>query len=286
MTDTQFELASGRKIGVSGYGDPTSNRIVLFCNPTAAAGAYNPDPVVTTRHNVHVIVIDRPGYGGSDPWDDASHPTVQASADDMTEYVTMCGIAERASNGELTVGAVGWGWGGATAISFAAAHPTFISRVAVVGLVRPARARRGEKSASAAELLRLRFISSVAGAARSVDDQLGSGLAALGVDRDDPDLAQLGSVGQTERLVAAAADDRCGIAFDRLAARDTTWADRSKELQAKCFFVYGDKDCVATTADANWYERQIPHSTVVHVVESGRLVIIPTWDAILHHVAG
>jgi pimeloyl-ACP methyl ester carboxylesterase len=284
MSDTQFTLSSGRKIGVSSFGNPAADQIILFCNPTPAAGAYNPDALVTDRYNVHVTTIDRPGYGGSDPWDDESFPTVQCVVDDIREYLDLAGISERVSAGEMSISIVGWGWGGATALAFAAQNPALIKRAAIVGLVKPARARRGDKAPGAIELWRPHYISSVAGAARTMNVSREPQLETLGADPADPDLAALGAVGQVERLIDSAADNRMGIAFDRLSARNTSWSDDLKHLQSECLFVYGDRDTVASNSDAEWYRHNIPHSTIVQIVESGRMAIVPAWDTILRYL--
>ena len=286
MTDTVIQLGSGRKVGVSSFGEPTSRSLVILCNPTAAAGAFDPDPQVTTRHGVHVIVLDRPGYGGSDAWSDNESPAVEATADDIAEYFEVSELRQRIEAEEVSVGAIGWGWGGATALSFASRHPDLAKRIAVVGTVRPSRARQGQRPPPAAELLRPRYISSVSGAACGWNAEDLAKLNPLGADEDDPDLDQLGTLGRLRNLVGDTMHaPPMGVAFDRLAARDTTWAADLRNIEAPTVLLYGDRDGVAQPADGNWYRRHIPQSRLVTAYGSGRLAIIPAWGSLLQHVA-
>ena len=286
MTDTVIQLGSGRTVGVSSFGEPTSRSLVILCNPTAAAGAFDPDPQVTTRHGVHVIVVDRPGYGGSDAWSDNEIPTVEVTADDIAEYFEVSELRQRIEAEEVSVGAIGWGWGGATALSFASRHPYLATRVAVVGTVRPSRARQGQRPPPAAELLRPRYISSVSGAARGWNAEDLAKLNPLGADENDPDLDQLGTLGRLRNLVGDTLHPPpLGVAFDRLAARDTNWADNLQNLAAPTLLLYGDRDDVAQKADGKWYRRHIADSRFVTAYGSGRLAIIPAWDSILDHLA-
>ncbi|HEX3680587.1 MAG TPA: alpha/beta hydrolase [Galbitalea sp.] len=285
MSDTWFELRSGRKLGISGFGDPKSRRIVLLSVPPPGSGAFDPDPLVTDRFDVHVVVVDRPGHGGSDSIEDAERPSVTQAADDIADYLSESHLVATVGEPGIAraVGVVGWGWGGATALSFAARNPLLVDRVTVVGTPSPARSRHGESSPSAAEFARPRFISSVSTAAESLSLNPGDGLAALGVREDDP---ALDGFGVRNRLNAFLEDDRSvGLAWDRLAARDTRWARELRRIRADTLLIYGDMDPVTSRVDAIWYRKHVPHSRLVLSQHCGRLAIVQFWDRILRHVA-
>src|ERR1700712_1272998 len=106
MTDRVHQLKSGRGLGLSALGDPASRRLVLLFHPTPGAGGFDPDPQITGPWSVHLITLDRPGYGVSSPLSSAETPSVQARADDAAEYGTH---AERGASETQSVdfGAVG-----------------------------------------------------------------------------------------------------------------------------------------------------------------------------------
>jgi pimeloyl-ACP methyl ester carboxylesterase len=111
MASRRFALPSGRGIGVSAIGDALSGRLVVFFHPTPGAGVFDPNPLVTNRWGVHLVMLDRPGMGASDPLPDSrprhgtsteesaedtqtappptadSLATVQARADDVAEFL-------------------------------------------------------------------------------------------------------------------------------------------------------------------------------------------------------
>jgi len=287
MSDTWYELRSGRKIGVSGFGDPKSTRLVLLCLPPAASGAFNPDPVVTDRYDVHVIVVDRPGYGGSEPLGDDDTPSVERAADDIAEYLSGVHLVSAASQPSAVgaVGVVGWGGGGATALALASANPLLVDRLVLVGAPKPSRSRRGEPAPSSAEFARPRFISSVSVAAASLPIEDMSDLALLGAREDDPALAEFGVRNRVARLVDRDSSSRSlGVAWDRLAARDTRWTGGLNNVRADALLVYGDSDPITSAADGNWYRRNVPRARLEVAHSFGRLAIVSAWERVLQYL--
>src|SRR6478609_5197075 len=119
MANLTFTLRSGRRLGVTTLGDPDAERIVVLCHAAPGSSVFDPDPDASSTRNVHIIAIDRPGYGSSDPWPSGSWPSIAQAADDIAEYLR----AMSATEGQLgvhrprQVGAAGWSAGGRVALA-------------------------------------------------------------------------------------------------------------------------------------------------------------------------
>jgi pimeloyl-ACP methyl ester carboxylesterase len=262
-----FTLASGRTVGVSAAGDPASNRLVAFCHPTPGAGGFDPDPHVTERSGVHLVMLDRPGYGASEPLLPHEPATVGRQADDLAEYLRASLSAARNQAGVDfgSVGVVGWGTGGMVALSLAARHPELVDRVAAVSTAAPV------------------------GLAFDPDTQerLPFTLASLGVDSDDPVLRRSGLSNRLLRtLDDAAQQGLAGAQADFTAIRDHGWTRQLRRIRATSILVYGDDDPSAFVEDGRWYRRRMPRSRtrVVRVAGAGRLTLVSEWRRILAQV--
>jgi pimeloyl-ACP methyl ester carboxylesterase len=283
----QFALASGRNIGVSVLGDPLSSRLVVICLPSAAAGAFDPNPEVTGTCPARIIQIDRPGYGSSDPLPDDENPTVEAFADDIAEYLrSVTSQADALTQLEFGRAAViGWSFGGATALALAARYPELIDRVVLVASPRPRRIRSGERFSAIAELRKHGIERDFRSMKASLDDDGPPSLISLGVDDSDPALEPLGVRGRLERMLDAAwVQESAGLATDRLAVRSRDWLDRGDEVTQKTLLVYGARDVLASAKDAAWFERHIASAHLITVPGAGHLVVIDAWADIVDWV--
>lgn len=281
-------------MGTSAAGDPIARRLVLLCHPTPGAGGFDPDPRITGAWGVHLLTVDRPGYGVSEPVTDPADASVTRWADDLDEYVgsaeEMAEETQRVDFG--AVGVVGWGSGGATALAFAARHPDRVDRVTVVGTAAPKRRSPVDRSADIAEFARIKTNASVAEVAAGLERVPFATLAALGIADDDPTLArlpELDAMGLRSRLLRmldeSALQGPVGYATDLLGLADLSWADQLGSITASVQLVYGDSDPAAEVSDGHWLADRIPDSTVVRVQGSGRLAIVDEWARILEHVA-
>jgi pimeloyl-ACP methyl ester carboxylesterase len=287
MAHHQFELASGRRIGVSVLGDPLATRLVVLCLPTPAAGPLDPDPEVTSREPVRLIQIDRPGYGASDMLPKGVNPTVELFADDIAEYLH--GIQKIATDiSDLEFGpaaVIGWSFGGAVATMLAARHPDLIDRVVLVGSPRPQRIRTGERYSVIGELRKHGVERTFPSLRASLDDDGHPTLIHLGIDDRDPDLTPLGVRGRLDRMLDAGwSQGAAGMATDRIAVRDRRWLDTASAVQQRTLLVYGAQDVVATTRDADWFEHRLRRSTRLTVPDAGHLVLFRAWASILAFV--
>jgi pimeloyl-ACP methyl ester carboxylesterase len=236
----------------------------LLFHPTPGAGPFDPNPTITARSGVHLLAIDRPGYGASPA---PSEPrTVQHEADDVAEFVRQSDDIARSSGARAfgTVGVVGWGTGGMIALSLAARHPDLVDRVAVVNTPTP----RAGKSAIGAKMLPPFTRSSL-------------------FITDDPALATRRGLGNRvdRMLVEAALQGSAGVDADRTMLTDRSWAQQLERITAEVRLIYGDDDRATSIIDGHWYRRHISGSRSVRVPGQGPLTIAACWSRILDHVA-
>jgi pimeloyl-ACP methyl ester carboxylesterase len=273
MANHLFTLASGRSLGVSASGDPASGRLVMVCHPTPGAGGFDPDPVVTQRSGTHILSIDRPGYGASDPLRAGEATTIEARADDIAAFLSRSEQVARSSGGSRygRVGVVGWGTGGMVALSLAARRPDLVDRVVAVGVPIPT--------------------------TQTFDPVLQGlvpyRLASLDVDPTDPALRMRGLRNRLDRMLAEAGlQGSGGSEWDRLALRHHGWIHELGRVRASTLLVYGEgvsgRDELATVEDGAWYRRRLPRGSarVVRVRGAATLAIASVWGRLLAHVAG
>jgi pimeloyl-ACP methyl ester carboxylesterase len=302
MEAITFELASGRTIGVTEFGDRTADRVVVLAHPAPGSSFFDPDPIVTGSHEVRVIAVDRPGCGASTlaPYE---APTVHGAAADIAEYLASEGITDvgdeddagASSSGiQRTIGAVGWSAGGRVALALAAAHPNLVDRVAVVATPAPDTDVPwvGEENRMMLESLRhMPPSEAVVSLAAMFDEFLGAepspeetvkSVATEGVDD-----AVLGEA--HERLLGmmrgAVAQGNLGMAADIVGYTLLNWGFDPADVAAQTLLLYGEDDAEIGQAHADWYHSRLPDSRVEMVAHAGHLVLISQWETVLSHVA-
>ncbi|MCU1478262.1 MAG: hypothetical protein JWQ64_2955 [Subtercola sp.] len=289
MANQQFSLPSGRALGLSAAGDPSSHRLVVVCHPAPGAGGFDPDPLVTAASGIQLLMIDRPGYGSSDPLPRDQDPTTEQHADDLAYFLRH---SERVSRNANTadfgsIGVIGWGSGGASALSLAARYPDLVDRLALVatpkaggrGLIEPVRRMLG--------LSRIESFSPRSELDRVIAAHGPLSLESLGVDEMDPVLTQRGLRGRLDRMIdEASRQGATGLASDLITFRDRSWSLDLPAITAETLLIYADRDPNATVGDGHWYSRRVRGSRVVEVKNAGALAIVSQWGRILAHVAG
>lgn len=285
MANHRLVLDSGRGVGISAAGDPISRRLVIFCHPTPGASGFDPNPPVTAGSGVHLLSLDRPGYGASDPLPEEDQPTVQQRADDVAEVIEKSEASAGRSGTDFgSIGVVGWSSGGAVALSLAARHPHLVDRLAIVGTPAPSSAARAYDS-QALDLM-IAGIADRDDLAVQIAGRDPFTLRSLGVAENDPAFALSGLDRRVERMLAdAAIQGTIGIATDLIAARDTSWARQLRQVAADTILVYGEADPVAGRTDGQWFQRHVPHARLVMVQNAGHLAVASVWQRIMDHVA-
>jgi pimeloyl-ACP methyl ester carboxylesterase len=270
-------LRSGDVLGLSAAGDPLSERLVLLCLPTPGGGMFDPDPTVTSRWGVHLVALDRPGYGAT-PVPDAhaaeAGASIQRRADELAAYLSAAhDDAEQTQAAAYgTAGVVGWGTGGMVALSLAARHPQLVDRVAVFQTPAPCTAAAGGDGD--------------AGDEPAPTPAPPYGLELLGVSPGDRLLERLGLRNRLQRMLdEAAAQGGAGAQLDRAALADSSWADELGAIRADVELIYADDATGASIDDGHWYRDRIPSSAVVRVSSGGALALVTQWSRILEHVA-
>lgn len=265
MAGSTIVTSSGRKLGITGYGDPAADRLVLVCHPTPGA-ALDPDPTVTDRWGVHVVTLDRPGYDSSDVLPEQAAVTLEDHAKDVGDFMRRSErVADRISHARLErYGVVGWGTGGFVAAAIAASDP-LVDRLALVGVPRPAKTERFLDRALKAP----------------------NRLAALGVTERDPDLERhLGLLNRLERMLDRAfLQGNAGVRSDARFFEDEGWTERLAGIRAETHVWVGDRDPLVADLDGSWWAKRIPGALASHVRDSGPLTIAAAWSHVLAHVA-
>lgn len=302
MANLTFTLPSGRKLGVTGLGDPAAERVVVFCHPAPGSSIFDPDPDASSTRNVHILAFDRPGYGSSDPLPAGTWPSIAQSADDIAAYLRAMSHDESSSGitGPKTIGIAGWSAGGRIALAFAARHPDLADRVAIIGTPAPNEAVPWidpQLQAMSDHLATLTPDAALAQLTGMLQDQSDAVRAAgevtdvpldlLGVSAvDDAALARPGARDRLGRMLKDAFRQGAGgVAADILSYTAQPWGFDPADVGAKTLIVNGQGDPLAGNTHASWYQKAIPDARVEMVPEVGHLVVIPAWERVLAHLA-
>lgn len=257
MTNQEYELRSGRTVGVSLTGDPFSDDLVAFCHPERASGPFDPNPLVTRRYGAQLLSLDRAGYGGSEPLGEGDEASAELFADDLAEYARdRALVAYRGLDGRPSkMAVVGWGFGGAIALTVAARHPELVRSVVTVATPEPARLAQLEDG----------LLHHTAGVDWSALERIAPGIG--------------------NRLDRLNDDSAAGNAADQTARRNVSWAGELSRVSAPVSLVYGAFDDSATREDGRWYQSRIPGSRIVMVRDAGPLAIGNVWAQILSRLS-
>ena len=302
MANLTFTLRSGRRVGVTTLGDPLAARVVVFCHPAPGSSVFDPDPDASANRGVHIVSLDRPGYGSSDPWPAGTWPSIVGAADDIAEYIRELKRTESpiGVNRPPTIGIAGWSAGGRVALAFAARHPELVDRVAVVATpapnedvqwIPPAMQQQSDELARLTpDDARSRMSGMLQGQAdvvRAADLEAGVPLDLLGAG--PVDAGALALAGLEDRLGRMLKDafrqGPGGVADDILSYTARPWGFDPGAVRAKTLIIGGQADPIAGHAHAAWYQRAVPDSRMEMVPGAGHLVIAQAWSRVLSFLA-
>jgi pimeloyl-ACP methyl ester carboxylesterase len=303
MANIEFKLASGRRVGLTAHGQPYGRKMVVFCHPAPGSSRFDPDPRATGYRDVHLLGLDRPGYGSSDPLPSGTWPRIATYASDIAEYLHACANSARdlGSREFDSVSVVGWEAGGRVALALAAAHPHLVDRVVVFGTPAPDDAipwMDPELAETTRKLAQRGPDEAIDAFAELFEKQMGALVPRHGSEADGlellalsaADAGALASPGLADRLTDMLRDafrqGAKGLAADVLSFAVRDWGFDPAHVRAQTLLLYGAEDPVIGPDHADWYHGRIPHSVVEAVPGAGHLAIVPGWERALDFVAG
>src|SRR5687768_16128539 len=89
LADRTIALRDGRSLACAEWGDPSGAPVVLL-HGSPSSRLFRPDEGATASAAVHLITVDRPGYGRSDVDPDR---TILGWVDDLTQLVDALELA-------------------------------------------------------------------------------------------------------------------------------------------------------------------------------------------------
>lgn len=303
MSNFQFTLHSGRRIGITAMGEPAASRVLVLCHPAPGSSHFDPDPIASMHRDEHIIAIDRPGYGSSDPLPAGQWPSVAGAADDIAEYLRSSENSAHAIEAHQldSVGVAGWSAGGRVALALAARHPDIVDRVAVIGTPAPHEevpwiapefvelsAHLATLSAQdAIEQLSETFSTRMSAQMPSEDPEKPVPLVGLGAT--DVDAGVLEMPGARDRLEVMVRDafrqGPIGVVTDILAYAAQPWGFDLSDVASKVLLLYGEADESVPPRHGEWYAGHLADAQVETVPNAGHLLIVPMWARVLSHLA-
>jgi pimeloyl-ACP methyl ester carboxylesterase len=268
--------------------EQSEERVVVFCHSAPGAGGFDPDPVATQMWGVTLLSVDRPGYGGSDPVANGSWATVASAADDIAAVLDQMQIEQ--------VGVAGWSAGGRVALALAARRPDLVDRVVVIGTPAPDDEVPWIEPEQRAALDRLRRLpphEAHEALCEPLDSLIPSdplspdALWVLGAGpADDAALEVAGARARLgEMLRAAFVQGAAGMASDIVGYCLRPWEFEPGEVQATTLLLYGSADATAGPRHGRWWQRRLPEARLEVAPGAGHLLVIPSWERALRHLA-
>lgn len=289
MASDLLELPDGRQAQVW-HGGVATGPLVMFLHgtPDSRLTAGTGD-AAAVRAGVHLVAVNRPGYGRSDP----AESGLASVADDTVAVADSLAVHRFA-----VLGASG---GGPYALACAARHP---DRVAAVGTVAcpgvvpeldPPRLREDpedERDARVRELLEAGDLEGavveLSAAIREHRDQVLDEEDATVVDRwaagmhpDDVELIRSLPVAELAAGVRESLASPVGYVRDGLAFLGD-WEVRPEDVRSPTWLWYGDEDRNAAPRHGEWLAQRVPGATLVVREQTAHLgTLLLHWDEML-----
>jgi pimeloyl-ACP methyl ester carboxylesterase len=122
--DNKIILSDGRKLGFREYGDLNGFPVFAFHGLPGSRIWFKTDDDISKANNVHLITVDRPGFGNSDK---KKNRTILDFADDVFELANSFGFEKYS--------VLGTSGGGAYALAIASKYPEFINKCTLISTV-------------------------------------------------------------------------------------------------------------------------------------------------------
>jgi pimeloyl-ACP methyl ester carboxylesterase len=289
MTSDLLELPDGRQAQVWHGGVPTGPLVMfLHGTPDSRLTARTGD-AAAVRAGVHLVALNRPGYGRSDP----AESGLASVADDTVAVADSLAVHRFA--------VLGVSGGGPYALACGARHPDRVAAVGAVacpGVVReldPPRLHEDpedERDARVRELLEAGDIDAavveLSAAIRGHRDQV--------LDDDDATVLDRWSAGMHPRdvelvrslpVAELAAGVRESLASPVGYIRDALvllgdWEVRPADVRSPTWLWYGAQDRTASPRHGEWLAERVPGSTLVVREQTAHLgALLLHWDELL-----
>ncbi|MET0458491.1 MAG: alpha/beta hydrolase [Ilumatobacteraceae bacterium] len=278
-TLTRRITVDGRTV-VADVTGPDDGPVVVLFHAAPGSRQFDPDPVATAAAGVRLVVVDRPGYGGSDPLAAGTIPTITRYADDAAAVLDELGVTDAVL--------AGWSAGGRGAAAVAARRPELAAALLIVATPAPddevpwvpeeqrqaITMMKGDPAAAVGQMVEM--LGAMADPAEVVASVAAGPADGAVLDGDD-DLRQ--------RLIAmaatAVAQGSIGVAADIVSYTVADWGFDPLSIGAPTTAVYGGADPVVSPAHGEWWAAQIPSAELVVVPDAGHLVITAAWPLVL-----
>ena len=278
--DQTINLKDGRQLAYAEWGD-LSGRSVVLLHGQPASRLICPDEDATEAAGVHLLTIDRPGYGRSEP---KPGRTVLGWADDYLE------LAERLDLAPCPV--IGWSGGGPYALALGLRVPDRITRIGLAAASGPIDPVPGLLDASlspgaraAFELLRRDYAAGVAaieerGAWFSGDGWKSMFARSWGA-ADDRVLADPATLEAMKHLTSEAArQGSAGYVADTI-AEALPWTFSVSEIARPVHIWYGESDEPWVRMTADYLLDSLPNVTLVTYPGEAHLFLFDHWGEML-----
>ncbi|RJK98023.1 alpha/beta fold hydrolase [Vallicoccus soli] len=277
-TELSATLPDGRRVAVAAYGDPAGPAVVLLPSGPGSR-RIDPDPAATAAAGVRLLVVDRPGYGGSDPLPAGAVPTLPAVADVVAAALADLGVRD--------AGVVGWSSGGWVAAALAARHPDLVRALAVVGSPAPDDEVPwvGEEHRAALRTMRRDPAGALAALAAQLAPLAGTGGDAALVGAGPADERLLADPQVRERVEAmlreAVRPGVLGMATDVVAVNVSPPGFDLGAVGARTTLFYAEQDAVVPLEAGGWWAARVPGARLETVAGVGHLLLLPAWGRVL-----
>jgi pimeloyl-ACP methyl ester carboxylesterase len=283
IVDGDLKLADGRTLAYAHWGDPSGQPVLLF-HGSPSSRLFCPDPAATAAAGVHLVTIDRPGYGRSD------HQPGRTILDwpaDVEQLVDTTGLARFA--------VVAHSSGGPYALACATRMPGRVTRIALVSCVVPidevpaAEAELDDSGRELVELARRNPEEAAAGIATAASWLAHEPDRFLTLPRPASD-AQLLQDPQIRAMYLAAVREAVrqglsGYASDEVLER-RPWGFRLADVEADVTVWHGDRDQYIPRPHVEAMAGRLRRARTEFYPDLAHGLIVQRWATVLDDLVG